>query len=285
MANPHPLEQSGLEKAEPRTLENRAALESKIDQAEPAGDKAAASSIKSESERQALKAEMADRQYSARTEASARLQEPEQLRNQRAYQAAEQAIEGNAQAENHALYARRYASEAAALTSAGDDAVNLDAAAKIGGLKGGNFPTYDISSSQEVASVKTHWDSNGQLSDSALQAYKQDLSHMMGWNRESSGLQSDGQNITAARDAGLPTPTELQNATPEQAAIYLRDSSLLRIPDDHVQPVREMIASDVKQFPGNYHLGENPQQADIDRVLDRIQGIGLTSGELRDIIA
>jgi hypothetical protein len=98
------------------------------------------------------------------------------------------------------------------------------------------------------------------------------------------GLHQDGQNILAARDAGLPVPSELQNATPEQAATYLRDNSNLRIPDDHVASVRTAIANDIQQFPQNYHLSENPTQAEIDHVLNRIQGIGLTSGELQDIL-
>jgi hypothetical protein len=285
MSNQNPLEQSTLEQTRLPEAESKAALESKIDQAQPAGDKADTGQPKPESDNQMLKSELPARQYDAQTEANARLSEPEQLSNQKAYEAAETAIDGNEQAANHALYARRYASEAAALTGAGDDAVNLDvAAAQMSGFKGDNYPTYDLTSSQEVASVKTHWDSNGNLSESAARAYKQDLSRIMGWNREISGLQQDGQNILAARDAGLPVPAELQNATPEQASTYLRDNSVLRIPDDHVQPVRELLAKDIQQFPRNYYLSDNPSQAHIDHVLQRIQGIGLKSGELQDII-
>jgi hypothetical protein len=171
MTNAYPMEQETLEQVRPRDAESRAALENKLDQARPAADNANASSANAASDNQTLKNELPAKQYDAKSEAGGRLAESEQLRNQQAYQSAEAAIAGNEQAANHSLYGRRYASEAAALTNIGGDAVNLDAAAtKMGGFKGDNYPTYDISSSQEVASVKTHWNADGELNESALRA-------------------------------------------------------------------------------------------------------------------
>jgi hypothetical protein len=180
---------------------------------------------------------------------------------------------------------RRYASEAAALSTLGGDAVNLDSAAKNFklGLKGNNYPTYDVSSSKEIASVKTHWTQDGLLNESAISRYKNDFAHMMGWGREPNALREDGQNTLGARDAGVPVPNELHNASEEDAAVYLRENSVLRIPDNHVQTVRLNLENNIRQFPGNYYLPDSPSAEQIEKVLVRVQGIGVTSHQLRDL--
>jgi hypothetical protein len=107
---------------------------------------------------------------------------------------------------------------------------------------------------------------------------------MMGWNRDVNALDQDAQNILTMRDAGVAVPSELAKADHAQARQYLRDNSCLRIPDDQVRPVQEAIAKDIQNFPANYHLPENPSQEQVDHVLGRIRGIGVTSPELEQMI-
>ncbi len=105
----------------------------------------------------------------------------DQLSSMMAHDAAQKALAENDISGEHALYARRYASEAAARTMAGEDAVDLDSYIKendVAGFQGDNYPTYDISSRTEVASVKTHWNVEGKLNASAIAAYKRDVALM-----------------------------------------------------------------------------------------------------------
>jgi hypothetical protein len=202
-----------------------------------------------------------------------------------AYQAAEDALSESDISSEHLLYARRYASEAAARASIGNDAVDLDKVVKDKalGFQGDNYPVYDVTSRSEVASVKTHWSSNGEL-DNAIAAYKRDFAQMLGWNRTPDALAKDGENIIAIRDAGAPVPKGLADATVEGAAEYLRDNSCLRIPDDHVDTVRAELEQDVRSFPSNYYLPENPSDEQVKHVVERLRSIGLTSDELQEMI-
>lgn len=211
----------------------------------------------------------------------------DQLSSMMAHDAAQEALAENDISAEHALYARRYASEAAARTLAGEDAVDLDAFIKENGVlsfKGDNYPTYDITSHTEVASVKTHWDVEGKLNTSAVAAYRRDFSKMMGWGRSRGTLEADGEKIVAIRGAGAPVPEALEHATATEAAEYLRDNAVLRIPGDHVQPIRDELEKDIRAFPGNYQLPENPSQKQVEHILNRVQSIGLTSGELQKLV-
>lgn len=204
---------------------------------------------------------------------------------EKARQAAEQALVDKGVAADRLLDARRHASEAAARATLGGDATILDDAAENLGMKGNNYPTYDISSSNQVASVKTHWADDGSLSDSARQAYQRDFSHMLGWGRWVRALEQDGQNIISAREAGVPVPAELATAGPEQASQYLRDKSVLMVPDDHVAIVRADLRAKALELPDNYFLPSNPTEEQISQVLSRVRGIGMTSQELQAMIA
>lgn len=205
--------------------------------------------------------------------------------HKQARQAAEQALADKGVTSNRQLDARRHVSEAAARITLGGNAINLDEAAQKLGMKGNNFPTYDIVSRDQVASVKTHWTDDGTLNDAARQAYQRDFNHMLGWGREVHALEQDGQNIVKAREAGVPMPDVLRTATPEQAAEHLRDHSVLLVPDDHVEAVRADLRARALELPENYFLPSNPTEAQIEGLLQRVQGLGLSSGELRDIIA
>jgi hypothetical protein len=205
--------------------------------------------------------------------------------HKQARQAAEQALDDKGVTSDRQLDARRHASEAAARITLGGDAINLDQVAQKLGMKGNNFPTYDIASRYHVASVKTHWADDGTLNDAARQAYQRDFDHMLGWGREVNALEQDGQNIVKAREAGVPMPDALRTATPEQAAEYLRNHSVLLVPDDHVETVRADLKARALELPENYFLPSNPTEAQIEGLLQRVQGLGLSSGELRDVIA
>ncbi len=205
---------------------------------------------------------------------------------EKARQAAEQALIAKGVTADRLLDARRHASEAAARATLGGDATILDGAAENLGMKGNNYPTYDISSSNQVASVKTHWADDGSLSDSARQAYQRDFSHMLGWGRDVGALEQDGQNIISARDKGVPVPEGLAIATTaEQAAQYLRDNSILMVPDDHVAIVRADLRARILELPDNYFLPPNPTEEQIASLLGRVRGIGMTSQELQAMIA
>lgn len=211
----------------------------------------------------------------------------DQLSSMMAYEAAQQALADNDICAEHAAYARRYASEAAARTVAGENAVDLDSFIRendVAGFKGDNYPTYDIASRTEVASVKTHWNVKGELNAGAIAAYKRDFAKMRGWGRNPGALEADGASIIAAHEMGAPIPEGLNNATVEEAATYLQNEAILRIPDDHVEPVRRELEKDILTFPSNYQLPENPSPQQVEKVLHRIQKIGLTSGELQKLI-
>lgn len=183
------------------------------------------------------------------------------------------------------LDARRHASEAAARATLGRDAVNLDEVAPSLGMRGNNFPTYDILSSNAVASVKTHWGDDGSLNEAARQAYRRDFEHLFGWGREAEASKQDAQNIIKAREAGAPVPPALRTASSEEVAQYLRDHSVLLVPDDHVETIRADLRTRALEFPENYYLSSPPSEVEIDRLLKRVRGLGLSSGEIRAIIA
>lgn len=108
---------------------------------------------------------------------------------------------------------------------------------------------------------------------------------MLGWNREVNALSSDGENIVFARAAGVPVPEELEKANAEEAGVYLRDNSRLRIPDDHFSAVRNALEEDIRQFPQNFFLPENPTDDQVQHILERVQGIGINSTELQGLIS
>lgn len=204
--------------------------------------------------------------------------------HEQARQAAEQALADKGVASDRQLDARRHASEAAARVTLGDDAANLDVATKNLGMKGDNFPVYDLSSSSKVASVKTHWGMDGSLNDSAPQAYQREFAEMLGWGREVGASEQDGQNIVTARDHGVPVPDDLKKATPAQAGQYLREKSIFMVPDDHVATVKADLQARVVEFPSNYFLPASPSEEQVTGVLDRVHGIGLSSQDLQGII-
>lgn len=174
--------------------------------------------------------------------------------------------------------------EDAAVKKIGGDAVNLnDEAAK--GMKGKQYPTYDVSSSTELASVKSHI-SGPEITANNKAAYLRDFNHMQGWDRaydknKHSPLTQDAERILQL-DKGIPIPSEIKGASEEQVIDYLKHKTVLRIPDDHVEEVRKSLRENIEKLPENYFLPEKPTEEQIQSVLDRVKGAGLTSAEAKE---
>ena len=198
--------------------------------------------------------------------------------------AAEQAME-NKNLESSRIDARRYTSEAAAKASIGEGAVNLDDEIKENPelqFKGNNYPGYDIISQNELCSVKTHWgdakNSDGKY-DWDPADYKRDLYRLMGTGEEINVLSNDAINLKSLIDTGeIPYPQELNDMSPTDMVNFVRDKTTLRIPDDHVDGLKNFLSEDYQNVPENYH------GASKEDMLSRIKGIGLTSTILQDII-
>lgn len=74
MADPQLLEQETLEKNQPRDTDSKAALESKIDRAQPSADKTGADPAITASDNHIFKNELPAKQYDAKIEARAKIE-------------------------------------------------------------------------------------------------------------------------------------------------------------------------------------------------------------------
>jgi hypothetical protein len=173
--------------------------------------------------------------------------------------------------------------EDAALKKIGEDAFNLnDNAAK--GMRGHNYPTFDICSLRELTSVKSHISSLGEVSAQDIESYKSDFSEMLGvtgsYDRGLSPLEQKAENIKYLSDSGqFPVPEEIKGAGINQVQDYLKNNTVMRIPDDHVQVVRNTLAADARNLPENYYLPSDPSDEQVNSILNRVQGTGMTSAE------
>lgn len=174
--------------------------------------------------------------------------------------------------------------EIAAKNIIGGDAMNLNEIVT-------NFPTYDITSSTEIASVKSHMNSGTELSNKDINHYVDEFHEMIGWRKPDPNskceldpikIQQDAQRIVEVRDAGLPIPSILRNAGQEEIGEYLKYSSSFRIPDDHVESVQKALEAHFREFPENYYLGSNPTDEQIKSMVNRVKGTGLNSAETLD---
>ena len=172
-----------------------------------------------------------------------------------------------------------YLNELSAKEVIGGDAVILDQVPDLG-LGGGRFPTYDISSSTEIASAAAYVGSDTKLTFEAVSRYTTKFGRMFGWSREPNAVQEDAKRIAMLRDSGVPVPGELKEAKREEIAEYLGTKSVLRIPNDHVDEIRRSLKSDVRRHPGNYFLHESPSEEQIASVTSRVKGSGMTSAEI-----
>lgn len=164
-------------------------------------------------------------------------------------------------------------SEAAARVTAGDEAIDLNVAAKeVGGFRGNYYPTFDISSPYEISSVKTSWNIHGELDENALNRYVRHFEIMTNKKR----LQARANDILRLRDAGTTVPTELENANEQQTISYMRDKTLFRVPDNHQKPIQERFRQMAQDGLISHEQADNRCR--------RVRGIGMTSTELDKLL-
>jgi len=174
-----------------------------------------------------------------------------------------------------------YLHEKSALDLIGGDAENLNNNPKLEdmGLHAGNYPNFDIFSSSEICSVKSHFTQDGSPN---IQSYKNDFSKMLGSGKPYqdglSPLAQDAEQITECAAKGIPIPNEIQGASQEQVVQFLKEKSVMRIPSDHVESVREALLTDAKEMPEKYFLPETPTEEQLQSLADRVQSTGLSSG-------
>ncbi len=174
--------------------------------------------------------------------------------------------------------------EDSALKKIGGDAVNLNDIAGLG-HKGYQFPTFDISSSTELTSVKSHVSMPGQISEQDINCYKTDFKKMLGHNRNGPfPMGEDVKNIASLAENGHPVPTKLQGADQTKIVEYLQHETVMRIPDDHVEKMQSIITADAKQIPENFYLPGSPTEEQLSALGNRIQGSGLSSSETAEIM-
>lgn len=167
--------------------------------------------------------------------------------------------------------------ESAALKSIGSDAINLNNDVTR------NFPTFDISSSKEICSVKSHISQDGVLTDQNINSYIHDFEHMIGWGRNFDGglnpMQQDAERIVALRDQGKPIPESLSNASREEIVKYIEQNTVMRIPTNHVGPVQDALEKSAREIPENYYLSSPPTDSEIAALRDRVKPTGMDSQE------
>lgn len=172
--------------------------------------------------------------------------------------------------------------EESALKLIGGDAENLNNNPKLEdmGLHAGNYPNFDIFSSNEICSVKSHFTQDGTPN---IQSYKNDFSKMLGSGKPYqdglSPLALDAKRISECAAKGISVPNEIKEANQEQVVQFLKEKSVMRIPSDHVESVREALVNDAGQLPEKYFLPENPTEEQLRSLGERVQSTGLSSSE------
>lgn len=171
--------------------------------------------------------------------------------------------------------------ESATLKSIGGDATNLNDVKK-------NFPTFDISSSQEICSVKSHISQDGALTEQNVNSYFHDFEHMLGWGRDLTyneldgkllPIEQDAKRIADLRERGVPIPESISNASSDQIVDYLKHDTVMRIPQDHVSAVQDELERKAREIPENYYLSNPPTENEITTLRDRVKSTGMTAEE------
>ncbi|HUS88754.1 MAG TPA: hypothetical protein VMW91_05190, partial [Desulfosporosinus sp.] len=85
------------------------------------------------------------------------------------------------------------------------------------------------------------------------------------------------KRIAHIRDQGVSVPTELHGASTEEVANYLKNKSILRIPEDHVEEARNALEHRARENPETYFLPAEPNERQIEDLTARIQSSGLSS--------
>lgn len=155
----------------------------------------------------------------------------------------------------------------------GSDAQNIN------DLAAENFRTYDLISSEGIWSVKSHMSAEGELTESAAKAYQANFDHLLGWNRSVDAVEMDVKALRDRLPEGTAVPKALREGSLEEATDYLKNNSILGVPDDHVEAVRNNLIKHAREFPETYGLPASPSEEDFQKLSDRIQGTGLNASD------
>jgi len=147
-----------------------------------------------------------------------------------------------------------------------------------------NFRTYDLISSEGIWSVKSHMGAEGELTESAKQAYQANFDYMLGWNRSVDALEVDVKALRERIPEGTAMPKVLREGSLQEATDFLKNNSKLGIPEDHVETVRKNLIDSAREFPENYGLPEKPGEEDLQKLSSRIQGTGLNAADTPAIV-
>jgi hypothetical protein len=152
-------------------------------------------------------------------------------------------------------------------------------AQNINDLAAENFRTYDLISSEGIWSVKSHMSAEGELTDSALKTYHSNFKHMLGWNRSVDAVEMDVKALRDHLPEGTVVPKALREGSLEEATDYLKNNSILGVPEDHVEAVRNNLIKHAREFPETYGLPASPSEEDFLKLSNRIQGTGLNASD------
>lgn len=155
----------------------------------------------------------------------------------------------------------------------GSDAQNIN------DLAAENFRTYDLISSEGIWSVKSHMSAEGELTESAAKAYQANFDHLLGWNRSVDAVEMDVKALRDRLPEGTAVPKALREGSLEEATDYLKNNSILGVPEDHVEAVRNNLIKHAREFPETYGLPASPSEEDFQKLSDRIQGTGLNASD------
>jgi hypothetical protein len=156
-----------------------------------------------------------------------------------------------------------------------------------------NFPLLDLSSSRWLASVKTRGVlstlAQSALTKSLRSAYTSDLLNII---TGQSKLEDAAEKLLANRGIlGQAWPRDLRATTVDGVVKYIREKSVLLVPSDHVQLLRGTLGEDLyRRLAGDKRAldqlgitGPTDLSKYISRQVDRIQSIGLSSGDVREM--
>jgi hypothetical protein len=154
-----------------------------------------------------------------------------------------------------------------------------------------NFEVFDVTTPDEIASVKSHVVGN---IDNAIGNYAKDLRCAMGISEEAkyevpvNSLLEAKNNPEQWEVLKASLPEGIQEAsTPEEMRFAIQEASTLRIPVDHVEQVREYLDKVVPKNPELYgipaDLSEEEFKVHMDALKDRVRPIaeGITSHDMR----
>lgn len=152
-----------------------------------------------------------------------------------------------------------------------------------------HFFIFDIGSQESIISVKVkgiHLEGENiagyKLNQSAKTAYLNAFYDIIGEGSNESLLEEAAALLFEAKNKRLiQIPDKMKNKI-TVAAIkdYLCQYSELRIPDEHVDEIRELVKAKIQKFPDNFGLKGTVTEKQIHRLLERIQPIGVTLYEI-----